>query len=143
VQVLEIAGQLKLLKLGTIALDGTKVHANASPHSAPSYRRAGELQEQLKREVQELLRRAEQADSAEARQPLNIPAELARREARLAAIAQAKAEIERRAAERHAAEQAAHEAKSPRAKRRRRRRASAPEAGHRPHPRAAPDRPIR
>ena len=111
VQVLQIAGQLKLLKLGTIALDGTKVHANASRHSALSYRRAGELQEQLKREVQELLRRAEQADSAEARQPLNIPAELARREARLAAIAQAKAEIERRAAERHAAEQAAYAAK--------------------------------
>lgn len=111
VQVLQIAGQLKLLKLGTIALDGTKVHANASRHSALSYRRAGELEEQLKREVQELLHRAEQADSAEARQPLDIPAELARREARLAAIAQAKAEIERRAAERRAAEQAAYEAK--------------------------------
>jgi transposase len=111
VQVLQIAGQLKLLKLGTIALDGTKVHANASRHSALSYRRAGELEEQLKREVQELLRRAEQADSAEARQPLDIPAELARRETRLEAIAQAKAEIERRAAERHAAEQAAYEAK--------------------------------
>ena len=111
VQVLQIAGQLKLLKLGTIALDGTKVHANASRHSALSYRRAGELEEQLKREVQELLRRAEAADSAEARQPLDIPAELARREARLEAIAAAKAEIERRAAERHAAEQAAYEAK--------------------------------
>lgn len=111
VQVLQIAGQLKLLKLGTIALDGTKVHANASRHSALSYRRAGELEEQLKGEVQELLRRAEATDSAEARQPLEIPAELARREARLEAIAAAKAEIERRAAERHAAEQAAYEAK--------------------------------
>jgi transposase len=111
VQVLQIAGQLKLLKLGTIALDGTKVHANASRHSALSYRRAGELEEQLKREVQELLRRAEQADSAEARQPLDIPAELARREARLEAIAAAKAEIERRGAERQAAEQAAYAAK--------------------------------
>ena len=111
VQVLQIAGQMKLLKLGTIALDGTKVHANASRHSALSYRRAGELEEQLKREVQELLRRAEGADCAEARQPLDIPAELARREARLEAIAAAKAEIERRAAERHAAEQAVYEAK--------------------------------
>ena len=111
VQVLQIAGQLKLLKLGTIALDGTKVHANASRHSALSYRRATELEEQLKREVQELLRRAEQADEAEGRQPLDIPAELARREARLEAIAAAKAEIERRAAERHATEQAAYEAK--------------------------------
>ena len=111
VQVLQIAGQLKLLKLGTIALDGTKVHANASRHSALSYRRATELEEQLKREVQELLRRAEQADEAEGRQPLDIPAEFSRREARLQAIAQAKAEIERRAAERQAAEQAAYEAK--------------------------------
>jgi transposase len=111
VQVLLIAGQLKLLKLGTIALDGTKVHANASRHSALSYGRATQLEEQLKGEVQELLRRAEAADSAEARQPLDIPAELARREARLEAIAAAKAEIERRAAERQAAEQAAYEAK--------------------------------
>jgi transposase len=112
VQVLQIAGQLKLLKLGTIALDGTKVHANASRHSALSYGRATQLEEQLKGEVQELLRRAEAADSAEARQPLDIPAELARREARLEAIAGAKAEIERRAAERQAAEQAAYEAKA-------------------------------
>jgi transposase len=110
-QVLQIAGQLKLLKLGTIALDGTKVHANASRHSALSYGRATQLEEQLKSEVQELLRRAEAADSAEARQPLDIPAELARRETRLEAIAAAKAEIERRAAERQAAEQAAYEAK--------------------------------
>jgi transposase len=69
VQVLQIAGQLKLLKLGTIALDGTKVHANASRHSALSYGRATQLEEQLKSEVQELLRRAEATDSAEARQP--------------------------------------------------------------------------
>lgn len=111
VQVLQIAGQLKLLKLGTIALDGTKVHANASRHSALSYGRATQLEEQLKSEVQELLRRAEATDSAEARELPDIPAELARREARLEAIAAAKAEIERRAAERHAAEQAAYEAK--------------------------------
>ena len=111
VQVLQIAGQLKLLKLGTIALDGTKVHANASRHSALSYRRATELEEQLKREVQELLQRAEQADESEGLQPLDIPAELSRREARLQAIAEAKAEIERRAAERQAAEQAGYEAR--------------------------------
>jgi len=111
VQVLKIAGQMKCLKLGTIALDGTKMHANASRHSALSYQRAGELEAQLQREVKELLAKAEQADSAEAKQPLDIPAELARREVRLAAIAEAKAEIERRAGERHAAEQAAYEAK--------------------------------
>ena len=111
VQVLSIAGQMKLLKLGTIGLDGTKVHANASRHHALSYQRANDIQAQLKREVAELLARAERTDVTEAKQPLDIPAELARRETRLAAIAEAKAEIERRAAERTAAEQAAYEAK--------------------------------
>jgi transposase len=111
VQVLQIAGQMKLLKLGSIALDGTKVHANASRHNALSYGRASQLEEQLKGEVAELLRRAEQIDKAEQKAPLDIPAELSLREARLAAIAEAKAEIERRAAERLAREQAEYEAK--------------------------------
>jgi transposase len=111
VQVLSIARQMKLLKLGTIALDGTKVHANASRHNALSHGRASQLEEQLKKEVAELLRRAEQTDKAEERAPLDIPAELARRETRLAAIAAAKVEIERRAAERLAREQAEYEAR--------------------------------
>lgn len=111
VQVLQIARQMKLLKLGSIALDGTKVHANASRHNALSYGRASQLEEQLRGEVAELLRRAEQTDKAEEKAPLDIPAELALREARLAAIAEAKAEIERRAAERLAREQAEYEAK--------------------------------
>jgi transposase/IS5 family transposase len=111
VQVLSIARQMKLLKLGTIALDGTKVHANASRHNALSHGRASQLEERLKQEVAELLRRAEQTDRAEEKAPLDIPAELARRETRLAAIAAAKAEIERRAAERLAREQAEYEAK--------------------------------
>ena len=111
VRVLSIAGEMKLLKLGTIALDGTKVHANASRHHALSYQRANEIEAQLQREVGELLAKAEQVDTSEARQPLDIPAELARRETRLQAIAEAKVEIERRAAERQATEQAAYEAK--------------------------------
>ena len=68
------------------------------------------LEEQLRREVQELLRRAEQAD-AEDEPEIDIPDELARREDRLAAIKKAKEEIERRAQERVAAEQAEHEEK--------------------------------
>src|SRR3974390_2753481 len=111
VQVLSIARQMKLLKLGTIALDGTKVHANASRHNALSHGRASQLEEQLRREVAQLLRRAEAVDKAEQKLPLDIPAELARREDRLAAMAAAKAEIERRAAERQAHEQAEYEAK--------------------------------
>ncbi len=107
-QVLGIARQMKLLKLGTIALDGTKIHANASRHSALSYGHAQKIEAQLEAEVKELLARAEAADLPEG---LSIPAELARREERLAAIRQAKAQIEARAAERNALEQADYEAK--------------------------------
>lgn len=111
VQVLQIAAQMKLLKLGTIALDGTKVHANASRHNALSYQRASEIEAQLQAEVKVLLARAEAADSAEADVAVDIPAELARRDARLKAIAEAKAEIERRAQDRRDQEQAVYEAK--------------------------------
>jgi len=111
VQVLLIAKAMKLLKLGTVALDGTKLHANASRHSALSYGHAEKLEAQLLAEVKELLARAESADTQPLPEGLDIPEELGRREARLQAIAQAKAEIEARAAERLAAEQAEYQAK--------------------------------
>jgi len=63
VEVLKLAGTLGMLKLGTVALDGTKVHANASRHSALSYGHAKKIEKQLKREVQQLLRLAEEADA--------------------------------------------------------------------------------
>ena len=111
VQVLCIARQMKLLKLGTIALDGTKIHANASRHSALSYGHAQKIEAQLEAEVKELLARAEAADQEPLPEGLSIPEELARREGRLAAIRQAKAQIEERAAERDARERADYEAK--------------------------------
>ena len=80
VQVLGIAREMKLLKLGTVALDGTKVHANASRHSALSYGHAEKLEAQLQAEVKELLARAEAADAEPLPAGLDIPAELARRE---------------------------------------------------------------
>jgi transposase len=106
VQVLCIARQMKLLKLGTIALDGTKIHANASRHSALSYGHAQKLEAQLEAEVKELLARAEAADQEPLPEGLSIPQELSRREERLAAIRQAKAQIEARAAERDAQDKA-------------------------------------
>ena len=112
VQVLGIARQMKLLKLGTIALDGTKIHANASRHSALSYGHAQKIEAQLEAEVKELLARAEAADQEPLPEGLSIPQELARREERLAAIRQAKAQIEARAAERAAVEKADFDAKS-------------------------------
>ncbi|MGH8524123.1 MAG: IS1182 family transposase [Gammaproteobacteria bacterium] len=111
VQVLCIAKEMKLLKLGTVALDGTKIHANASRHSALSYGHAEKIEAQLQVEVVELLARAEAADAEPLPEGLDIPEELARREARLKAIGEAKAEIEARAAARFVREQADYEAK--------------------------------
>jgi len=111
VQVLCIARQMKLLKLGTIALDGTKIHANASRHSALSYGHAQKIEAQLEAEVKQLLARAEAADQEPLPEGLSIPEELLRREERLAAIRQAKAQIEARAAERDAQEKADFDAK--------------------------------
>jgi transposase len=110
VQMLVVAKVMGVLKLGKVSLDGTKIKANASKHKAMSWGYANKLEEQLRREVQELLRRAELAD-AEDEPEIDIPDELARREDRLAAIKKAKEEIERRAQERFEAEQAEHEAK--------------------------------
>ena len=111
VRVLELAREMGLLKLGTVALDGTKIHANASRHSALSYEHATKIEAQLKAEVAELLARAEAADQAEVVDGMSIPEELARREDRLAKLAQARAKIEARATERFAREAAEHRAK--------------------------------
>ena len=106
-----MAREMGVLKMGTVALDGTKIHANASRHSALSYEHAGKIEAQLKAEVAELLAKAEAADRADLPDGLSIPDELARREERLAKLAEARAKIEARAKERFEREQAEHEAK--------------------------------
>ena len=111
VQILLIAQQMGCLKLGKVSLDGTKIKANASKHRALSWKYANQLEKQLKAEVADLLRQAEEADNSEPPDGLDIPAELARREKRLEAIAQAKAEIEQRAKERDGENQAEYEEK--------------------------------
>jgi hypothetical protein len=111
VQVLMLAREIGVLKLGTVALDGTKIHANASRHRALSYEHAGRIEAQLTAEVADLMAKAEAADQADVPDGMSIPEELARREQRLAAIARAKATIVARAKERHAREQAEHDAK--------------------------------
>ncbi|HDL53242.1 MAG TPA: IS1182 family transposase [Proteobacteria bacterium] len=111
VQILLIARQLGILKLGKVSLDGTKIKANASKHRALSWKHARKLEAKLKAEVKDLLRQAEEADQSDIPDGMDIPAELARREDRLAAIAGAKAEIEQRAAARYAEEQADYEKK--------------------------------
>src|SRR6204780_3901837 len=111
VQVLLLAREMGLIKLGTVALDGTKIHANASRHSALSYEHAGKIEAQLKAEVADLMARAEATDRANVPDGLSVPAELARREDRLRVLAEARAKIERRTRERVAREQAEYEAK--------------------------------
>jgi transposase len=111
VEVLKIAREMGMLNLGTVGLDGTKIHANASRHSALSYGHLTKIEEQLKAEVADLLQKAEAADQAEVPDGMSIPDELKCREDRLAKLAEAKAKIEARAKERFEQEQAEHEAK--------------------------------
>ncbi|MFL5591269.1 MAG: transposase, partial [Ktedonobacteraceae bacterium] len=108
VQVLLLAQEAGVLKLGTISLDGTKVHADASKRKAVSYKRLLELEIQLRAEVEELFTRAEQPEVTDG---LVVHEEIARRQDRLMRLAEAKAVIEARAQERTAAEQAEYEAK--------------------------------
>ena len=110
VQILLIAHRLGVLKLGDIFIDGSKVKANASKHKALSWDYANKLEARLKAEVEELLELAKTANGQEHR-GLDIPAELARWEERLRKIAEAKAEIERRARERYAREKADYDEK--------------------------------
>jgi transposase len=111
VQILLIAHEMGVLKLGSVSLDGTKIKANASKHHALSWNYAHKLEKQLKGEIKDLLRKAQKADKEDLPEGMDIPEELARRESRLEAIAAAKAQIERRAAERFAKEQKAYEEK--------------------------------
>jgi transposase len=110
VQVLMIARTLGVLHLGNIALDGSKLKANASRHSALSYGHIRKLEEQLTDEVKKLMELAEAADNEKLPDGISLPEEIARREDRLKAIAAAKIKIEERARERFAQEQAAYQA---------------------------------
>jgi transposase len=97
VQVVRLAREMGLVKLGTIAVDGTKVKANASRHKAMSYARMQAAELELKAQITALLRKAASTDEAERNEPdLDIPAEIERRQARLAAIEAAKARLEER-----------------------------------------------
>jgi transposase len=97
VQVVRLARELGLVKLGTVAIDGTKVKANASRHKAMSYGRMQQVEAELKKQIDALMKRAAQTDEAEANEPeLDIPAEIKRREARLQAIEAARERLEQR-----------------------------------------------
>jgi transposase len=113
-QVLRIAVETGAMKVGRVALDGTKVKANASKHKAMSYGYMQEKEKQLREQVKELLAQAEAADVEEDahhgkdKAGEDLPEELKRRKSRLERIRQAKKVLEQRARER-----AASEGKSP------------------------------
>ena len=104
VQVVRLASECGLVKLGTIAIDGTKIKANASRHKAMSYKFMVKAEAELKAEIEALLEKARATDEAEQNEPeLDIPAELTRRKDRLEVIAAAKARLEQRQREMDAA----------------------------------------
>lgn len=97
VQVVKLAQEMGLVKLGTVAIDGTKIKANASRHKAMSYERMQQAEGELKAQIEALLERAKSTDAAEADEPeVDIPAEIQRREDRLKAITEARQRIEQR-----------------------------------------------
>ena len=111
VTVLQLAHQLRLTRVGTVSVDGTKIQANASKHAAVSYQRAGELITRFQLEVAELTTRAEQADVKQSKETLDIPAELARRDKRIESLKHARQIIEAQAKEMAAAKQVEHQSK--------------------------------
>jgi transposase len=116
-QALQLCAKAGLVNLGHVAVDGTKIKANASKHKAMSYGRMSETEQRLKQEVEALLKQAEETDAAEDamygkdKRGDELPEELARRESRLKKIQQAKAELEKEAQEKAEQERAAAEAK--------------------------------
>ncbi len=110
VEVLELAREMKLLQLGCVSLDGTHLRASASKDKNVTYERAGQLREQLRGDVAELLQQAETADR-EDQDPQKLPEEIARRAKLLAKMDKACAQMEARARARAQAERADYEAK--------------------------------
>jgi transposase len=111
VQVLSLAQAMKLVKLGQISLDGTKIKANASKHKALSHGHIEKLEAQLREEVQALLQKAAEADRKDEQDGIDLPGELARREDRLKALAEAKAQIVERVEQRDEQARQAYEDK--------------------------------
>ncbi len=135
VQVLMLARELGMLKLGKIAIDGSKVKANASRHSALSWGYLKKIEAQLRQEVKQLMALAESEDRKQTPDGMDVPQEIARRPERLTALDEAKRKLEERARERDAQAQAEYEAKV--AKRQAKRDAGKKPGGKDPEPPSA------
>jgi transposase len=134
VQILLLAQEMGLLEMGNLSLDGTKIQADASKSKAVSYKRLLELETKLSAEVAHLFALAERADhTTVVPEGMSLPHEIARREARLARLAEAKSVLQARAQERHAYEQAEYEANL-RARQQQEERTGKKPTGKPPHP---------
>ncbi len=111
VQVLMLAREMGMLKLGRIAVDGSKVKANASRHSALSWGHIKKIEAQLQQEVKQLMALAESEDRKQVPDGMDVPKEIARRQERLAALDEAKRKLEERARERDTQAQKEYESK--------------------------------
>jgi len=111
VRVLELARELKLLQVGTISVDGTRLKANASKHRGVNYQRSGQLIKQLEEDVKELLHKAERADSQGEMDPARLPEEIAKRQELKAKLEAARQQLEERHRQEFAAEVAQYEKK--------------------------------
>lgn len=110
-QVLLLAQEMGLLKLGNVSLDGSKIHADASRSKAVSHKRLLQIEVKLKKEIEELFALAEQADHSALPEGMSLPFELQLRNQRLQKLAEAKTVLEERAKERFVIEQAEYEEK--------------------------------
>jgi transposase len=111
VQILLVAKEMDVLKLGNISLDGSKVHADASKSKAVSYKRLLQLEKRLQAEVEELLALSERAEQGKLPEEMSVEAEVLLRQRRLVSLKEAKAVLELRAEERYQVEKAAYDAK--------------------------------
>ena len=111
VQVLMLAREMGMLKMGKISVDGSKFKANASKHSALSWGHIKKIEQQLRQEIQQLMALAESEDRKKVPDGMDVPEEIARRETRLVALDEAKRKLEERAQERDAQALAEYESK--------------------------------
>ena len=110
-QVLQLAREIGVLKVGTVSIDGTHIQANASKDKNVRYDRAGELEQKLQSDIQQLLQEAEQTDRGEDDDGQSLPKEIDRREKLLEKMQKAREQLEHRAKQRAEAQQPEYEEK--------------------------------
>jgi len=97
VEVLKLAREMKLLRIGTVSVDGTHIKANASKHKSIRYDRAGELEQKLRKDIAELMQKAERSDNEPTADEQSLPEEIAHRERLLERMREARRQLEERA----------------------------------------------